>query len=78
MLFSVTENKPQKRDSWLEVVTTPGEVREILKFYHTTTGSPAGIVNTQYIIGAGYYWAGISKDISKYVSKQRPLNFVSK
>ena len=48
-IFSVAENKLncKRKDKWVEVVTTPAEVREILKFYQITSGRHVGIVNTK-------------------------------
>lgn len=59
----------RRKNKWVEVITTAAEVQDILKGHHIqSTGSHVGIVNTKYKIAAKYYWFGMSKDITDYIS----------
>ena len=66
-VFFVTDNTLYRRrkNSWVELVTTPAQVRDILKFYHITSGCHVGIVKAKDRIAAKN---GMSKDIYEYVS----------
>lgn len=58
----------KRRTIWVEVITTPGEVKEILNFYHTKSGCHRGVVKTKAAIGASYFWKHMTKDIEDFVS----------
>ncbi|KAG0713134.1 Gypsy retrotransposon integrase-like protein 1 [Chionoecetes opilio] len=65
----IKENKlyRKRKGNWVEIITTPGEVNDILKYYHVTSGYHSAVANTKYRIANIYYWFGMSKDVDEYV-----------
>lgn len=58
----------KRRNKWVQIPSTLGEVMDILLFYHVTSGCHAGIDKTKSRISDHYYWLGMSRDVIAYIS----------